>query len=230
MSTRLTLQGGLACSRSRSQTSGAKERTTTRHTGSGDAATAAGHTAAGLPTRHDDAKMTLATSSANSQPNAAAARRGARASSYLSALPPPRPLAPLNARSRRRRRPPSAPARPAPPRRAARPRASRASRRRALRSLRRRCDHGARRTGADRRAEREVLRGARPARPAREGLACAARCDADSAPRAALSSLQVHRSFEDNFWSTKMALPGNSIDGASHPPPRARHNAPPREP
>ena len=25
---------------------------------------------------------------------------------------------------------------------------------------------------------------------------------------------QVHRSFEDNFWSTKMALPGASIDGA----------------
>ena len=40
----------------------------------------------------------------------------------------------------------------------------------------------------------------------------ALRCGGSIAERA--RTRQVHRSFEDNFWSIKMALPGASIDGA----------------
>jgi hypothetical protein len=41
-----------------------------------------------------------------------------------------------------------------------------------------------------------------------------ARCAAAEAAPLTSRASQVHRSFEDNFWSTKMALPGASIDGA----------------
>ena len=40
-----------------------------------------------------------------------------------------------------------------------------------------------------------------------------ARCAAAEAAPLTSRALQVHRSFEENFWSTKMALPGASIDG-----------------
>ena len=48
----------------------------------------------------------------------------------------------------------------------------------------------------------------RQCRAAPHALRCGGRIAERSRTR------QAHRSFEDNFWSTKMALPGASIDGA----------------